>query len=150
MIHECLTLLSTGIAGTDDIPDLYEYQDRGNFTNLDAGQDFDGDGMLGEDEAVEGTSSSSSNNFLRITQYQMLNGDTNSEVTFPSTKETTLYAVERNTDLLVSTNWVDSGVGVQSGDARLSITRTVLNTVGTLKFLRIRAEYPPLFMMPTP
>ncbi|NKB23521.1 MAG: hypothetical protein GKR87_03895 [Kiritimatiellae bacterium] len=53
----------------DGIPDFYEYQDQGNFTNLASGQDFDSDGVLDEDEALAGTSSSSSNDFLRITQY---------------------------------------------------------------------------------
>lgn len=42
----------------------------------------------------------------------MINGGTNSEVTFPSTTEAMLYAIEKNADLLVSTNWVDSGLGI--------------------------------------
>jgi len=126
----------------DGIPDAWERDQTGGTNTLHGGtHDEDGDGFTDEQEHRMGTNPQNSNDFLRVTEFELTDG-TNVHVTWAS-ETTRAYILERNDDTLTnSASWQDSGLGVQQPDSSNTTTRTVQEMNITQLFFRVKAKVP--------
>ena len=127
----------------DGMADAFEFLYLGGLAANPNG-DTDGDGMTDQQEYLEGTNPTLSNDRLRITLYTTTTpGGTNNMITWMSTVAR-LYRAEVNSDPTLNPgSWVDDvSLGVITPDAGTSTTRTVISPAGTKRFYRVRSIRP--------
>jgi hypothetical protein len=125
----------------DMIPDAWELWFTNTLMGMGAGTDSDGDGFTDLEEYGAGTDPLDANSLLEITDIVLSPGTSETDISWSSV-EKRLYRIELNTDLLQTTNWVDSGLGNQNPDAGTETTRTVPLGGPTQQFYRVRSIQP--------
>jgi len=108
-------------------------------TNVNANSDPDGSGMTVGQDYLAGTDPTNPNSKLQIISAAFSPRGASATITWSSVP-TRLYYIQKNLNL-VTTNWVDSGLGLISPDGA-STTRTFTNTSAPACFYRIHAVSP--------
>ncbi|MBN1673435.1 MAG: hypothetical protein JXR37_20485 [Kiritimatiellae bacterium] len=132
----------------DDLSDMWELSITNDLTALGgtnelgqpAGTDFDGDGVVDSNEYLAGTNPLDSNDYLRVTDFQ-LTGGSNFNCTW-SSDLSRMYRLERSDNLTNEPDWVDSGLGVEAPDTDTNTTRTLDGAGLSNAFFRVKAVFP--------
>lgn len=109
-------------------------------TNVNANSDPTGKGMTVGQDYVAGTDPNNVNSVLRITAQSFASGGTSADITWLSVP-TRLYYIQKNLDL-VSTNWIDSGLGLIAPAGGTSSTGSFVDTNAPARFYRVQAVLP--------
>jgi hypothetical protein len=109
-------------------------------TNVNANSDPTGKGMTVGQDYIAGTDPNNVNSVLRITAQSFAAGGSTANLTWLSVP-TRLYYIQKNLNL-VSSNWVDSGLGLMLPDGGSSTTRLFGDTNAPNRFYRVQAVVP--------
>jgi len=100
-----------------------------------------GNGMTLLQDYNDGVSPTAANTSLRITNYTSSTGGTNANLTFTSTTSR-LYSIQVNTDVTMSANWVDGGLGLFAPDPGTATSRSVTQMSALRRFYRVKTMRP--------
>jgi hypothetical protein len=109
-------------------------------TNVNANSDPTGKGMTVGQDYLAGTDPNNVNSILKITAYNFSPGGTMASLAWNSVL-TRCYYLEKSTNLVSNTNWVDSGLGLIA-PAGSSTSGTFTDTNAPIRFYRVQAVRP--------
>ena len=132
------TSISSGSDSDGDLlPDAWELLKLGTKRTYGA-TDSDGDGASNYDEYIADTNPDDAADQFRIVEEQVAGGGTLNTLVWNSSLKR-FYTIEKQRTL--STNWIDSGLGLISPDG-ITTSRQVVETNSTSKFYRVGAKLP--------
>jgi hypothetical protein len=109
-------------------------------TNVNPNSDPTGKGMTVGQDYVAGTDPNNVNSVLEITAESFTSGGLSGSLTWLSVP-TRVYSIQKNTNIL-STNWIDSGLGLIAPSGGASTTSFITDTNYPQRFYRVQAVVP--------
>lgn len=126
---------------SDGIPDSFEYFWTGGLAQMNATSDLDRDGSTDLQEYRAATNPIDPNDHLHVTAFSVSPGASNAVVTW-TTSPKRFYHLQQRTDLLTTSAWLDSGLGLIPPGAGATTTRAISGGAAAERYFRIEAVLP--------